>query len=136
MSTDSEQQALILEALHDLRAYANANMRQHIKIDDEKIKKQNEEKINKIPQALQPKMDKYRHMNITSILFDTNIEENYDHRLFKLGIFLLFLEKEKDEIKNMVKEVLNETDDKHTIEERHIDKIVSYIQLFVKILDN
>ena len=54
---------------------------------------------------------------------------------FHLAMFALFLESSDAEIKETVCNILKETDPNHTIESVHIDKIVSYIKLFMKILD-
>ena len=142
MSTDAEEQSLIIEGLRDLQKYIETNeIKKHIVIDEGKIdniKKDNEEMLKKIIPAVilnSPVFQKLKNMSVMDMLFNPDIEKNYDHKLFKIIILTVFLEKSKFEIKEKVLSTINEIDDKHTIEDKHFDKIVSYIMLFVKILD-
>ena len=130
-----EQQALILEALRDLQVYANEHMRKKITIDEELVKKNFQKKIKLLPTQLQSFADEYEDMSLTSFIFDDGIEKRYNHMHCHLTMFALFLESTDTEIKETVLENLKETDPNHTIEDVHINKIVSYIKLFMKILD-
>ena len=130
-----EQKALILEGLKDLQVYANENMRKKITIDDNLIREKYQEKIKLLPSQFQSYADEYKDMSLTSFIFDDGIEKRYKHMDFHLIMFALFLESTDAEIKETVCEHLNDTDPNHTIEDVHIDKIVSYIKLFMKILD-
>ena len=142
MSTDAEEQSLIIEGLRDLQKYIETNeIKKHIVIDEGKIdniKKDNEEMLKKIIPAVilnSPVFQKLKKMSVMDMLFNPDIEKNYDHKLFKILILTVFLEKSKFEIKEKVLTTINEIDENHTIEDKHFDKIVSYIMLFVKILD-
>ena len=141
MSTDAEQQSLIIEGLRDLQKYIKDNeIKNHIVIDEEKIKEikeSNEQILNIFPAVIvnSPLFQKLKNMSVMDMLFNPDIEKNYDHKVFKIIILTVFLEKSKSEIKQKVLMTINEIDENHTIEDKHFDKIVSYIMLFVKILD-
>ena len=141
MSTDAEQQSLIIEGLRDLQKYIKDNeIKNHIVIDEEKIKEikeSNEQILNIFPAVIvnSPLFQKLKNMSVMDMLFNPDIEKNYDHKLFKIIILTVFLEMSKSEIKDKVKTTISEIDENHTIEDKHFDKIVSYIMLFVKILD-
>lgn len=130
-----EQQALILEALRDLQVYAKEHMRKKITIDDKLVRKNIQEKINLLPTQWQSYADEYKDISLTSFIFDDGIEKRYNHMHFHFAMFALFLESTDAEIKETVLENLKETDPNHTIEDVHINKVVSYIKLFMKILD-